>query len=213
MSAQDITPDVLMQAYAVGVFPMSEHQDDPEIFWVDPRQRGILPLGGFHISRSLAKRIRKTDYEVSLNQGFSAVLEACADRDETWINDKIRDLYLALHMRKQAHSLEVWRNGKLIGGVYGVTLGAAFFGESMFSRATDGSKLALAYLTQHLKTCGFTLFDTQFLTDHLASLGAVEISRSTYQLKLKEAIRRAADIQSRQLPDAASVLSSSLSAT
>lgn len=191
----------------MGIFPMSENKDDPEIFWVDPKHRGILPLDRFHISRSLAKALRKLDYSVSLNRDFEGVLDACADRKDTWINAEIRTLYLALHRRGQAHSLEVWRDKALIGGVYGVTLGAAFFGESMFSRATNGSKIALAYLTCHLHRCGFTLFDTQFITDHLASLGAVEIPRSDYLEKLEIARAQAADISAYSLPDVAAVLS------
>jgi leucyl/phenylalanyl-tRNA--protein transferase len=209
MSQQSITPDLLMQAYRIGVFPMSEHRDDPEIFWVDPKHRGIIPLEAFHISRSLAKAIRRADFQVTLNYDFEAVLDACADRKDTWINDRIRSLYIALHARDQAHSLEVWRNDSLIGGVYGVTLGAAFFGESMFSRATNGSKIALAFLTHHLRVSGFTLFDTQFLTDHLASLGAIEIPRAEYLEKLSEAVQSQANIGGRQLPDAASVLAAS----
>ena len=196
----------------MGVFPMAEHKDDPEIFWVDPKHRGILPLNRFHISRSLAKQLRRKDYDVSLNQDFEGVLDGCADRDDTWISDTIRRLYIGLHKRNQAHSLEVWREGTLIGGVYGVSLGAAFFGESMFSRATGGSKIALAYLTTHLRGCGYRLFDTQFITDHLASLGAQEIPRARYQTMLKDAIHRHADISGHQLPDVSSVLASSAAA-
>lgn len=197
----------------MGVFPMSEHKDDPEIFWVDPKQRGILPLDRFHISRSLSKALRRGDYEVTLNRDFEGVLDACADRPDTWINDRIRSLYIGLHQVSQAHSLEVWREGRLIGGVYGVALGAAFFGESMFSRATNGSKIALAYLTTHLRNCGYTLFDTQFITDHLASLGAEEIPRADYQFLLKDAIHRRADITGAQLPDVSSVLASATAAS
>ena len=209
MAQQSITPDLLMQAYRIGVFPMSEHRDDPEVFWVDPKHRGIIPLEAFHISRSLAKAIRRADFQVTLNRDFEAVLDACADRKDTWINEKIRSLYMALHARDQAHSLEVWRGDSLIGGVYGVTLGAAFFGESMFSRATNGSKIALAFLNHHLRASGFTLFDTQFLPDHLASLGAIEIPRAEYLEKLSEAVQSQAEIGSRQLPDADSVLATS----
>lgn len=209
MSPTEITPDLLMQGYAMGIFPMSEHRDDPEIFWVDPKHRGIFPLEQFHISRSLAKALRRADYTVTLNRDFAGVLDACADRPDTWINSKIRSLYIALHDRGEAHSIEVWRDEALIGGVYGVTLGSAFFGESMFSHATSGSKIALAYLMRHLSNCGFTLFDTQFLTDHLASLGAIEIPRADYQYMLKQARTAKADITGRQLPDAASVLAAS----
>lgn len=185
---------------------MSEHQDDPEIFWVDPKRRGVLPIQDFHISRSLAKRIRQGGFSVSLNKDFEGVLDGCADREDTWINVEIRKLYIALHERSQAHSLEVWSDsGALIGGVYGVTLGAAFFGESMFSRATDASKIALAFLTRHLDRCGFELFDTQFLTPHLQSLGAEEISRADYHERLAKAVVKAADIQAYSVPSAASV--------
>lgn len=189
-----LTPELLLNAYASGVFPMSEGRDDPEVFWIDPRRRGVLPLDGLHISRSLARRMRRGGYNVTLNNDFAGVLDACADRPQTWINDEIRAQYIALHLLGHAHSLEIWQDDALIGGVYGVTLGAAFFGESMFSRATDGSKLALAHLVDHLRRCGFRLFDTQFITDHLASLGAIEISRASYRSRLAEALERPASI-------------------
>ncbi len=202
-----LTPELLLNAYAAGVFPMSEGRDDPEIFWVDPRRRGILPLDGLHISRSLAKRMRRGGYVVALNTDFAGVVDACADRSETWINAEIRRLYLMLHYLGHAHSLEVWQDGALIGGVYGVTLGAAFFGESMFSSATDGSKLALVHLTDHLRSCGFVLFDTQFITDHLASLGAIEVSRAAYRNHLELALQYPADIAQHPLdPNPQSVL-------
>ncbi len=196
----DITPEMLLRAYSMGIFPMSEHRNDPEIFWVDPKRRGVFPIKDFHISRSLARRIRRTDYRIALNGDFEAVVDGCADRSDTWINSEIRGLYAALHDRGQAHSLEVWQDDKLMGGVYGVVLGAAFFGESMFSRMRDASKIALAYLTTHLERSGFTLFDTQFITPHLSSLGAVEISRAQYQADLANAIRVPADIRGHPLP-------------
>lgn len=196
-----------MRAYAMGVFPMSEHRNDPEIFWVDPKRRGVLPIQDFHISRSLAKRIRQGGFTVSLNKDFEGVLDGCADREDTWINREIRSLYIALHQKSQAHSLEVWSDeGDLIGGVYGVTLGAAFFGESMFSRATDASKIALAFLTAHLDHCGFQLFDTQFMTTHLQSLGAKEISRDDYHDRLAQAVIKAANIEAYSVPSAVSVV-------
>jgi leucyl/phenylalanyl-tRNA--protein transferase len=176
-----LTPEILLHGYSIGIFPMAEHQDDPEIFWVDPKTRGILPLDGFHISHSLAKRMRKTKLRVSVDQDFLGVVDGCANRIDTWINAEIRSLYLALYERGNAHSIEVWDDTELVGGVYGVTLGAAFFGESMFSSRTDASKIALACLTQMLARGGFELFDTQFITDHLASLGGIEISRAKYQ--------------------------------
>jgi len=192
-----LTPELLLRAYSVGIFPMSEHRDDPEVFWVDPKRRGVLPLDGFHVSRSLAKRMRRDEYRITMDGDFEGVVDACADRPDTWINAEIRSQYLALHRLGHAHSFEIWHENVLTGGVYGVTLGAAFFGESMFSRQTDGSKLALAHLVDHLKRCGFVLFDTQFITTHLASLGANEISRAAYRLKLSDALGRSADMCSK----------------
>lgn len=182
-----------MHGYSIGIFPMAEHRDDPDIFWVDPRRRGILPLEGFHASRSLRRAMRNTRFEISYDQDFAGVVEGCADRADTWINAEIRDLYLALHARGQAHSIEVWEDAVLVGGVYGVTLGAAFFGESMFSRRTNASKIALACLVGRLREAGFTLFDTQFVTDHLLRLGGQEISREEYHKRLDAALAREAE--------------------
>ncbi len=182
-----LTPELLLHGYSVGIFPMSESRDDPEIFWVDPRRRGILPLDGFHISRSLARAMRRSTWTISFDQDFEAVLDGCADREDTWINTEIRSLYCALHRESHAHSIEVWEGDTLIGGVYGVVLGGAFFGESMFSRRTNASKVALACLVHRLNQDGFRLFDTQFITSHLASLGALEISRAEYHSRLAEA--------------------------
>ncbi|GAA6207177.1 leucyl/phenylalanyl-tRNA--protein transferase [Cognatishimia sp. WU-CL00825] len=201
----DLTAEMLLRAYSMGIFPMSEHRDDPEIFWVDPKRRGVIPLDQFHISRSLARHIRRGAYQVSLNRAFADVVDGCADRLDTWINAEIRSLYIALHDLGQAHSVEIWQRDHLVGGVYGVTLGAAFFGESMFSREANASKTALAYLTTHLSNCGFTLFDTQFLTPHLQSLGAIEIPRATYQTLLENALERSAEITDYSLPSAAEV--------
>lgn len=197
---EGLTPALVLRAYAVGLFPMAERREDNEIFWVDPRRRGVIPLDGLRISRSLAKRLRRDDYGVTVNADFEGVIDACADRDETWINAEIRRLYTALHRMGHAHSLEVWMDGRLAGGIYGVTLGAAFFGESMFSRRRDGSKIALAWLVDRLRQAGFVLFDTQFLTPHLASLGAVEISRAEYHRRLAEARGRPADFTAPPLP-------------
>lgn len=183
-----ITPELLLHGYASGVFPMSDSVDDPEIYWVDPQQRGVFPLDRFHVSRSLARRIKKAPFKVTVNQCFSAVVRACANRTETWINAEIFDLYSQLHTMGFAHSIEVMDDQELVGGVYGVVLNGAFFGESMFSTRTDASKIALAYLVARLKFGGFYLFDTQFLTDHLASLGAVEISRAEYRKDLEKAL-------------------------
>ncbi|WP_425099690.1 leucyl/phenylalanyl-tRNA--protein transferase [Tropicibacter sp. S64] len=194
-----VTPDLLLHAYRSGIFPMAEHRDDPEIFWVDPRRRGIIPLDGFHISRSLAKALRRDDYLVTLNRDFAGVLEGCADRPETWINPEITDLYGELHALGHVHSLEVWMENVLVGGVYGVTIGRAYCGESMFSRRTNASKIGLAWLVDLLRRTGFTLFDTQFLTSHLASLGGQEITRGGYRERLAEALEGEADILSAPL--------------
>ncbi|ABN76932.1 leucyl/phenylalanyl-tRNA--protein transferase [Cereibacter sphaeroides] len=188
MKPPALTPRLLLRAYALGIFPMAESRDDPEIHWIDPRHRGIFPLDGFHISRSLARRIRRMDWRVSVDEDFAATVEACADREETWINPTIFRLYVELHALGHAHSLEVREGETLVGGVYGVTLGRAFFGESMFSHRTDASKVALAFLIDRLRAGGFTLFDTQFLTPHLASLGAIEIRRSDYHQRLTVAL-------------------------
>jgi len=189
MTTNAITPEILLRAYAAGIFPMAEGRDDPEIHWVDPRRRGILPLDGFHISRSLRRTILRSGWRVTADTAFAATVESCADRDETWINDTIFTLYMALHHRGFAHSVEVWEGSSLIGGVYGVTLGTAFFGESMFSRRTDASKAALAWCVHRLNAGGFTLFDTQFLTPHLASLGGIEVPRGDYHRRLAVALQ------------------------
>ena len=187
-----LTPSLLLQAYQVGLFPMSEGRDDPDVFWVDPTMRGVFPLDGFRISRSLARRIRGTPFQITFDSAFADVMQGCADRAETWINDTILDLYTELFENGFAHSIEVWDDAELVGGVYGVSIGAAFFGESMFSRRTDASKIALAYLVDRLRQSGFTLFDTQFITPHLASLGAVEIPRAEYQRLLDGALNGSA---------------------
>lgn len=202
-----VTPELLLQAYASGVFPMADTAESTAIYWVDPTDRGIMPLDGFHLSRSLAKAIRKSDYTVRINSDFAMTLRHCADREETWINAEIFDLYCQLHAMGLAHSLEIWRGESMIGGVYGVTLGTAFFGESMFSTATNGSKIALAFLVHRLRAAGFTLFDTQFITPHLQSLGGVEIPRATYHTLLIDALQIRADFTDAQTPDAVSLLS------
>ncbi|WP_102222846.1 leucyl/phenylalanyl-tRNA--protein transferase [Acidimangrovimonas sediminis] len=188
-----LTPEMLLQAYALGIFPMAESRDAQDLRWIDPRRRGILPLEAFHISRSLRRRILRRPFRITTDRDLPGVLEGCAGRDETWINPEIVRLTLALARAGHARSLEVWEGESLVGGVYGVTLGAAFFGESMFSRRTDASKIALAYLTHRLRAGGFTLFDTQFLTEHLASLGGIEISRAAYQERLAAALGQSAD--------------------
>ena len=195
-----LSADLLLHAYANGVFPMAESRDDPEVFWVDPKRRGILPLDGFRISRSLAKRLRRDDYSISVNRDFAGVVQGCADREETWINGEISDRYQELHNAGFAHSLEVWIDDALVGGVYGVSLGGAFFGESMFSRRRDASKIALAYLVDRLNAGGYILCDTQFITPHLASLGGREISRAAYRRRLAEALDQPGDFISPALP-------------
>jgi len=184
-----LTPELLLHAYRAGLFPMAEGRDNPAVHWVDPRLRGVIPLAGFHISHSLARRIRRGGFAVTVNRDFKGVVLGCAGRPETWINAPILALYLDLHRMGFAHSLEVWQGEALIGGVYGVALGAAFFGESMFSRRRDASKIALAYLVHRLRAGGFELFDTQFLTSHLASLGGIEISRARYRTALARALQ------------------------
>ncbi|WP_407926005.1 leucyl/phenylalanyl-tRNA--protein transferase [Cochlodiniinecator piscidefendens] len=172
---------------------MAESRDDPEVFWVDPQFRGILPLSGFHISRSLAKSLKRNDYEVRIDTAFAETVAACADRTDTWINPTIFDLYDSLHEMGFAHSVEIWSDEQLIGGAYGVALNGAFFGESMFSRRRDASKIALAYLMDRLRAGGFSLLDTQFITPHLQSLGGLEIPRDAYRSLLKRAIQQSAD--------------------
>ncbi len=173
---------------------MAETAEDTSVFWVDPEKRGIIPLDGFHVSKSLRKRLLSGKYEFTLNTCFSFVLDACANRDETWINPSIRARYNELHNLGFAHSIEVWKDGDLAGGLYGVSIGSVFFGESMFSTMTDGSKLALVALVARLKAGGFTLLDTQFLTDHLATMGGVEIERKDFKSKLATALEIEADL-------------------
>lgn len=192
-----LTPALLIRAYAAGVFPMAEQRDSDEVFWVEPRRRGILPLDGIHVPRSLAKVVRQDRFTVTVNRCFRQVMLACAEpkpgREQTWINDGILDAYTALHEKGFAHSVEAWRDGKLVGGLYGVALGTAFFGESMFSRTTDASKVALVHLVARLKVGGYTLLDTQFLTAHLAQFGTVEITRNEYRQRLRAALETEGD--------------------
>ncbi|MCC7321118.1 MAG: leucyl/phenylalanyl-tRNA--protein transferase [Rubellimicrobium sp.] len=187
-----LSADILLAGYAQGIFPMAEGRRSDEVFWVSPERRGIFPLGGFHISHSLRRRLKSGRHSATADSAFAEVVAACADRPETWINDDLTRVYDDLHRMGHAHSIEIRTGETLIGGVFGIAIGAAFFGESMFSRATDGSKMALAVLHARLVAGGFRLFDTQFLTPHLASLGAVEIPRGDYLLRLADAIRRPA---------------------
>lgn len=175
-----LDPRLLLQGYAAGIFPMADSRDAPELFWVEPRTRAILPLDRFHLSRSLRKTLRAGRFTVTADRDFAGVIAGCADREETWINAEIERAMLALHASGHAHSVEVWQNGSLVGGLYGASLGQAFFGESMFSRATDASKVALAWLVARLRAGNFSLLDCQFMTEHLASLGATNVSRSAY---------------------------------
>jgi leucyl/phenylalanyl-tRNA--protein transferase len=183
-----IDPDLLLRAYAIGVFPMSDSRDAEEVFWVEPRRRAILPLDGFRLSRSLRKTIRSGEYRVTSDTAFSEVVRRCAEREETWINADIEESYGRLHERGHAHSIECWRGEELAGGLYGVNLGAAFFGESMFSTRRDASKVALAWLVARLRVGGYLLLDCQFMTDHLRSLGAVEVTQQDYLALLESAL-------------------------
>jgi len=193
----EITPDIVLRAYAAGVFPMSESRDDPNLFWVDPKQRGILPLDGFHLPRRLKRTVRRQVFDVRVDTAFAEVMDGCAGpapgRWSTWINEQIIDLFTALHDRGAAHSVECWLDDRLVGGLYGVSLGAAFFGESMFSQVTDASKVALVHLVARLRLGGFELLDVQFVTDHLAGFGAIEIPRAAYHRKLESAVNHSAD--------------------
>lgn len=195
-----LTPGLLLKAYAIGVFPMAERRDASDVVWVEPDVRGILPLDGFHVPRSLNKTLRKHPFEITVDRCFGAVMRACAEpapgRENTWINNTILDLYGELHAMGHAHSVECWRGDFLAGGLYGVKIGAAFFGESMFSRVTDASKVALVHLVERLRAGGFRLLDTQFITDHLARFGAVEVSRSAYTRLLESALANEADFYS-----------------
>jgi len=195
----DITPEILLKAYAAGIFPMAEDADDPTLYWVEPRARGILPLDGFRVSRRLARTVRADQFEVCCDTDFEAVIDGCAgprrDSERTWINDRIRDLYGALFDRGYVHTVEVYAREprRLVGGLYGVSLGAAFFGESMFHFARDASKVALVHLMGRLRAGGYRLADTQFVTDHLAQFGAEEIPRHAYKRRLAAALEGEAD--------------------
>jgi leucyl/phenylalanyl-tRNA--protein transferase len=183
-----LDPRLLLQGYATGIFPMADSRDADELFWVEPRNRAIIPLKDFHLSRSLRRTLRTGKFAVTHDRSFAEVIKACADREETWINAELERAMIALHGSGHAHSIEVWQDGDLVGGLYGVKLGRAFFGESMFSRRTDASKVALAWLVARLKVGNFSLLDCQFMTEHLASLGAVSIPRETYVALLSAAL-------------------------
>jgi leucyl/phenylalanyl-tRNA--protein transferase len=195
----EITPDLLLQAYRIGVFPMGERRDDPKLYWLDPRLRAVLPLDGFHLPRRLARTVRSGQFDVAADRDFAGVLRACAEprpgHPESWINEPIIELYSELHRRGHAHSIECRREGRLVGGLYGVTVGAAFFGESMFSRERDSSKVALVHLVARLVKSGFHLLDCQFMTEHLRGFGAIEIPREEFRIRLAEAVAASATFQ------------------
>ena len=200
-----LSADMLLMAYRRGLFPMSERRDDPEIFWIEPRQRGILPLESLHVSRSLRKAVRHAGLTVTCDHAFTAIIDLCAaptpTRPESWINATIRAVFIELYQRGAAHSVEVWQEDRLVGGLYGLALGGAFFGESMVSRVTDASKIALVHLVGHLRRGGFVLLDTQFLTSHLASLGGIEIARRDYLRRLLPALEVEAVFYPELAPD------------
>ncbi|GAK70797.1 leucyl/phenylalanyl-tRNA--protein transferase [Agrobacterium rubi TR3 = NBRC 13261] len=190
----DIDVDILLRAYSIGLFPMADSADDPELFWVEPEMRGIIPLDDFHVSKSLAKVIRKRPFDIRFDTDFKGVMASCAeqadDRPSTWINATIRRLYTELHEIGHAHSVEAWEGDELVGGLYGVSLGSAFFGESMFSRRTNASKICLVHLVEHLREKGFTLLDTQFTTEHLKTFGAIDVPKAEYAKMLEPAVNR-----------------------
>ena len=193
----EITPEVLLKAYACGIFPMADSADDPDLYWVEPALRGVLPLDAFHVPRRLARTVRSDGFIVRVDSDFEGIIEGCATarpgRRTTWINARIRRLYGELFRRGFVHTVEAWREGRLVGGLYGVSLGAAFFGESMFSREADASKVALVHLVGRLILGGYRLLDTQFVTEHLAQFGTIEVPREVYQGLLAAAIDRRAD--------------------
>ena len=195
----DITPDILLRAYSIGLFPMAESAQDNALFWVDPEERGIFPLDGITISHSLGKTIRSDRFEIAVDRDFAAVIDGCAHnakgRSNTWINQRIRTLYGELFEHGHVHTIECYRDGALAGGLYGVSLGGVFCGESMFHRQRDASKVALVHLAARLRKGGYSLLDTQFVTPHLASLGAIEVSRPRYRMMLQDALRDSPDVQ------------------
>jgi len=200
----EITPELIIRAYRAGIFPMAEDAEDEDLFWVSPEMRGIIPLDGFHLSTSLRKAIRKSGFVVKVDTDFDSIIDGCAEpddgRESTWINNTIRSVYGELFRRGVVHTVEVWDGNELVGGLYGLAIGGAFFGESMFHRRTNASKMAMAHLVERLKAGGFVLLDTQFLTPHLASLGGVEIPREQYEERLAEALLVSGDWSAWDLP-------------
>ena len=200
MASETLTTEILLEAYRSGLFPMAEHRGSTDLFWVNPQERGVFPLSQFHISRSLARQLRQQRFQIKVNYDFDAVIAECAARNDTWINADIQRAYRRLFEIGHVHTTEVYDGPLLVGGVYGVSIGAAYFGESMFSRTKNASKIALAYLVDRLRLAGFALFDTQFITPHLASLGAIEISRGTYLSALSVAVNQPADFTDPAVP-------------
>lgn len=208
--AIELTPELIIRAYQAGIFPMAETAESDDLFWVSPQERGIIPLDGFHVSRSLAKLVRTGPWQVTIDTDFEGVIDGCAtfgtDRESTWINPAIRRLYGQLFARGICHTVEVRVDGELVGGLYGLSLGGAFFGESMFHRKTGASKVALVHLVRRLNAGGYRLLDTQFMTDHLRSFGGIEISREDYELRLADALRYQGDFKALgSKPDGADV--------
>ena len=209
----EITPQVLLKAYACGIFPMAESADDPALYWIEPEHRGVLPLDAFHLPKRLARTVRQGKFDIRVDSDFEGVIEGCAQpalgRRKTWINRRIRELYGALFKLGHCHTVEAWQDGRLVGGLYGVSLGSAFFGESMFHTERDASKVALVHLVARLKAGGYTLLDTQFVTEHLAGFGAVEIGRNAYHKLLDAALAVPGDFYCLGVsPSAESVLQS-----
>jgi len=208
----DLTPDLLLRAYAAGLFPMAESAEDPELFWVDPERRGVLPLDSFHLPKRFRRTLRQGRFEVTADHDFAAVMKGCAERTptrkSTWINTQIIRLYRDLHAGGAAHSVECWLDGELVGGLYGVSLGGAFFGESMFSRVPDASKTALVHLVARLRRGGYQLLDTQFVTQHLTRFGAIEIPRRDYRKRLEAALSVHAEFYRELDPEGAAILHS-----
>lgn len=202
----ELTAERLLLAYAQGVFPMARSAADPELYWFDPPERGVLPVGGVHVSRSMHRFLRQCGWRASINSDFDGVVAGCADREETWINADLIELYRELFQLGHAHSLEIYDGDELVGGTYGVSLGAAFFAESMFSRRPNASKVALIWMSSHLRRTGFQLWDTQYPTEHLTSMGGRAILRGEYRRRLAQAIRTGADFTAAGLPDRQALL-------
>lgn len=195
-----LTPRIMLDAYAMGVFPMAAAAEGAELFWFEPQMRGILPIGGVHVSRSMRRILRRSTWRAFIDRDFAAVVDGCADREETWINAELRALYAELHRQGHAHSLEVYDGTRLVGGMFGLTRGAVFFAESMFSRQSNASKAAMIWMSAHLARCGFALWDTQYPNPHLASMGGMTIPRAEYRRRLNAALAQSADLTAFPLP-------------